>query len=252
MSIRAIGIVLDAHILPPTNKLAAVVLADWCNDDGGSLYPSMNKIAEKVGVSRSQAQRIVHGFIDQGLLSVIANAAGGRPGTTPTYQLHLDKIALLKPMESGGRTVRMDATGSADATGSTHAEDGSHGRTQGVARMRKTGRAGATQSVIEPSVEPSVEPKARTRKAAKTVIPSSFSISGRVLTWAAEKGFTNLEAHLENFVGKAKAKGYTYRDWDEAFMNAIRDDWAGLRTSTGAKSKAAHKSFASTNYDEEA
>ncbi len=29
--------------------------------------------------------------------------------------------------------------------------------------------------------------------------------------------------------GKAKAKAYVYADWDEALMNAIRDDWAKLK-----------------------
>ena len=38
-----------------------------------------------------------------------------------------------------------------------------------------------------------------------------------------------MSAHLESFVGKATAKGYTYADWNAALRNAIRDDWAGLR-----------------------
>lgn len=143
MSIKAIGIVLESPISPPTNKLAAVVLADWCNDEGGSLHPSMAAIAKKVGISRSQAQRIVHGFIAEGLLSVTANAGGGKPGMTPKYQLHLDQIAAL-----GGSTGRMDATGSADATGRMDAQDGSHGCTGGVAPMRQTGSTDATQTVI--------------------------------------------------------------------------------------------------------
>lgn len=63
----------------------------------------------------------------------------------------------------------------------------------------------------------------------KTVLPENFQLSDRVQSWAKEKGFDQLQAHLESFIGKAKAKGYTYIDWDEALMGAIRDDWAGLR-----------------------
>lgn len=62
----------------------------------------------------------------------------------------------------------------------------------------------------------------------KTSLPKDFSISDRVAKWAEEKGHTFLEQHLENFIDQAKAKGYQYKDWDSAFMTAIRKDWAGL------------------------
>lgn len=62
----------------------------------------------------------------------------------------------------------------------------------------------------------------------KKPIPKNFGISDRVRKWAKEKGFGQLEKHLEHFVGVSKAKGYSYSDWDQAFMNAIRNDWAKL------------------------
>ena len=69
----------------------------------------------------------------------------------------------------------------------------------------------------------------RKQKAIKTELPDGFGISDRVRTWAGLKKFDRLEEHLESFLSKAKAKAYTYADWDEALMNAIRDDWAKLR-----------------------
>jgi hypothetical protein len=59
-------------------------------------------------------------------------------------------------------------------------------------------------------------------------LPDGFGISERVRRWAAEKGHTNLDRHLEHFIGSAKARGYAYVDWDEALMNAIRANWAKL------------------------
>ena len=64
------------------------------------------------------------------------------------------------------------------------------------------------------------------RKTAKVSLPADFAISERVMEWAAEKGFSNLQAHFENFISACKAKGYVYADWDEGFMGAIRNDWA--------------------------
>jgi len=89
-------------------------------------------------------------------------------------------------------------------------------------------------------------PKARTRtQSKKTTLPPDFGISSRVQEWAALKGFDRLAEHLEAFKSKAVAKGYTYADWDEGFMGAVRDDWAGLRTggayrSGGARRPALH------------
>lgn len=69
------------------------------------------------------------------------------------------------------------------------------------------------------------KPRAASRK---TPLPADFGISERVREWAAEKGHRQLERRHEHFVSTAKAKGYRYVDWDQAFMNAIRDDWARI------------------------
>lgn len=76
--------------------------------------------------------------------------------------------------------------------------------------------------------EEKASPANRATRKRKTTIPDRFEISSRVSEWAASKGYGRLAEHLESFVSKARAKGYTYIDWDQAFMNAIRDDWAGL------------------------
>ena len=123
-----------------SEKLALLALADWANDTGGSLHPSMQTLADKICCSRSQAQRIVHQFIADGLLSVVGNENGGAPGTTRQYRLNVE---LLK-------TGRTGATGSADATGRTDAQDGSHPCTG-------TGRMGAPRRVAPVRPNPSVK-----------------------------------------------------------------------------------------------
>jgi len=76
-------------------------------------------------------------------------------------------------------------------------------------------------------------PVKRSRKPATTTVPDGFGISDEVRAWAQRKGFDRLDDHLEAFIGKAKAKPYLYADWDQALQNAIREDWAGIRNSTG-------------------
>jgi hypothetical protein len=65
-------------------------------------------------------------------------------------------------------------------------------------------------------------------------LPEDFAISERVKAWAEAKGYARIDEHLESFKSKCRAKGYAYVDWDEAFMNAIRSDWAKLNTGTPA------------------
>lgn len=79
-----------------------------------------------------------------------------------------------------------------------------------------------------------IDSASKTRKSIskKTPIPKDFGISERVREWASKNAYADLDAHLEYFKGQAVAKGYTYLDWDQAFINAIRDDWAGVRKSS--------------------
>lgn len=81
-------------------------------------------------------------------------------------------------------------------------------------------------------------PKQPTHKAIKTTktnsiktsIPNNFTISERVINWAREKGYINLEKHLEHFTLAAEKNNYKYANWDSAFMTAIKDNWAKVES----------------------
>jgi hypothetical protein len=73
----------------------------------------------------------------------------------------------------------------------------------------------------------------RAPRPSKTPLPIDFSVSDRVRDWAAENGHSRLHEHFDSFVRKARAKGYEYASWDDAFMEAIRADWAGLQKQQG-------------------
>ena len=67
----------------------------------------------------------------------------------------------------------------------------------------------------------------------KTPLPADFGVSKAVREWAAEKGYDRLEERLEHFIGYAKANAAKYADWDQAFQNSIRRDWANLNGKPG-------------------
>lgn len=116
--------------------LAMLALADW-SDDFGRCYPGIAAIAQKIRLSRSQTQRVIHGLIDAGFLIVEGNAMGGPPKATRRYRIDLHRLCSL--------TGCADATGSVDATGSADTHEGSHGRTE-------RGRMDATRTVIDTSM----------------------------------------------------------------------------------------------------
>jgi hypothetical protein len=74
--------------------------------------------------------------------------------------------------------------------------------------------------------------KGRKSEEAKTLLPADFGISDRVRQWAKKKGHGRLDDHLEAFKRKCRAKGYKYVEWDDAFMEAIRENWAKLNGSS--------------------
>jgi hypothetical protein len=73
-----------------------------------------------------------------------------------------------------------------------------------------------------------IDTRSSSRSKIKRSLPSDFGISERVRRWASEHGVENVERHCEHFIGYARANGKRYADWDQALMNAIRDDWAKI------------------------
>lgn len=86
--------------------------------------------------------------------------------------------------------------------------------------------------VLEQNRTEQIQNRVTRKRAPKTSLADDFAVSERVKAWAIEKGYSRLSEHLDAFKAKAKANGYTYVDWDSAFMEAIRNDWARLRVTT--------------------
>lgn len=130
MSIKAMTLVWDKFPGAGSELLVMLAFADWCNDKGESLHPSILTVAKKIRASESQARRLIHGLIEQGWVSVIGNEFGGAPGHSRRYRLNITKLVetgSASATPSADATPRMDATPSVHATPRMDARDGSHG-----------------------------------------------------------------------------------------------------------------------------
>lgn len=78
--------------------MAMLALADWCNDQGGSLHPSVATVAKKISLTEKQARVILHRLISEGWLQVVGNANGGNPGQSRQYVLNIPMLSTT-PVE---------------------------------------------------------------------------------------------------------------------------------------------------------
>lgn len=127
--------------MPTTQKMVLLIMCDYGNDDGLSVYPSIRKVAERASLSERHAQRVVHSLINEGWISVIGNANGGAPGTTRNYQINVQKL---------------DETGDIGVTGDKMS------RVTWASPLRvtsdtQTGDMGVTLPIIYPSIEPPMQ-----------------------------------------------------------------------------------------------
>ncbi len=69
------------------------------------------------------------------------------------------------------------------------------------------------------------------KRAMLTDLPADFgsSWSEPMQAWLERHANGQVKAHLLHFVGYARANGKRYADWEQAFQNAVREDWAGVR-----------------------
>lgn len=238
------SMVWDHYPAGGSELLALLALADWSNDTG-VCFPSMAAIATKTRLSRSQAQRVVHGLINEGFVSVLENSMGGAPGMTRRYRLNLEKLtggAGATGRTDATPTGRTDATGSAGATGRMDAADGSHG-------CGETGRMGATQTVIEPSVTtkrgaqaaptPNKPAKSKREKVTLAEYLTACKAAGvkpipgdhHIHETCTDLGITAEMLQLQwlqfkrRFTTEADSKGKRYKDWPGAFANAVKGRW---------------------------
>lgn len=227
MAVRVLSLVWDGYPGGGSELLAMLALADW-SDDSGRCYPSMAAIAKKVRLSKSQAQRVVHGLIDGGYVKVTANALGGSPTQTRNYRIVLDRL-----------TGSAHATGSVDATGRTNAAEGSHpcgGR----------GSAHATQTVSEPSTTVKVDAQAlsssprklKTKEMTLAQFLDHCKASGEkaipdndpVMAYAEKVGISDdmLAVAWSEFKAAYLTVDKRYKDWRQSFRNAVRRNYYKL------------------------
>ncbi|MDN7419542.1 helix-turn-helix domain-containing protein [Burkholderia dolosa] len=151
MSIKIQTMVWDRYPGEDHELLLALKLADFCDDNGEHIFPSIETLAEKTRRSVRAVQYQIKSMVERGWLILVANATGGR-GRACEYRINPDWIngAALAPIS----TCPKGAKNAPKGKGATNSEKGATGDVKGAMDDAK-GCNGLHPNHQEPPQEPS-------------------------------------------------------------------------------------------------
>lgn len=101
MSIKLMTMVWDVEFPTQSQLLIALKMADFANDDGGSIYPSRSRVARNAQCSETTVKAVLRAFRAIGLLHVIKEGGKG-PRNTTEYAYN---VGLLECLVDGSCTI---------------------------------------------------------------------------------------------------------------------------------------------------
>jgi hypothetical protein len=230
---------------------AAVLLwcASWHQIPAGSLPDDDKTLARLAGLGRDirswqkyRAGGSLHGFVKcaDGLLyhPLICEQALELWGKYAKYKARSEKANMARWKESN-----MDSNKESNMDSNIESKNAKQGILVAGNIIKGNIRHSESKSRLilssRASARNALEKKSDSKR---TRIPDAFEASERVRTWAMLQGITqtDLDRHVELFVGRCQRNGYRYADWDAALMSAITEDWAGLRTAAKSAHDARH------------
>ncbi|KVX33418.1 hypothetical protein WT32_02420 [Burkholderia anthina] len=151
MSIKVQTMVWDRFPGEDHELLLALKLADFCDDNGEHIFPSIETLAEKTRRSVRAVQYQIKSMVERGWLILVANAAGGR-GRACEYRINPAWIngAEIAPISAGSK----GATNAPIAKGATGSKKGATDDGKGAMGFAK-GCNGLHPIHHEPPQEPS-------------------------------------------------------------------------------------------------
>lgn len=161
MSILIMSRLFKAQLGSSSRKMLAVRLADFADDEGKGIWPSVERLAQETELSDRTVQRLLADFVKDGLL-VVVKKASGRPGEATRYDFDMAALNRLpdakSPVETGDTVSPVVASRETGDTMSRVTPDAETGDTD-----CGDGCHHVTRTVIEPPIEPSSERDARER-----------------------------------------------------------------------------------------
>lgn len=155
MSIMLMSRLFRIQFGSANRKMVAIRLADFADDDGRGIWPTVARLARETEISDRTVQRILKDMVEEGIL-VVVREGGGRPGQATRYDFDMKALARL---ESGDNNAEKVAEMSENPMGDTVSPVTNEAETGDKSDIE--GCHGVTQTVIEPLNKPSIEREVR-------------------------------------------------------------------------------------------
>ena len=109
MSIRVQSLVWDSGLYSGGTLIILLALADWANDDGDRVFPSLETLARKARLSVRAAQLCLRRLQKDGVIQPLSESKGGR-GKVTQYRINLERVQYLRGLaKAGGKGCKASA-----------------------------------------------------------------------------------------------------------------------------------------------
>ena len=136
MSVYVLSMVFKAK-MTPSEKVLMLALADYADDEGGSIFPSQATMAEKSSLGERTVTRLLAMFRDRGLLTEEEPATQHHPAR---YRMNLDMVKKLR-VAKAATLLGSPTSAFRVANGDIQ---GSHGGYQSVSKKHPSVKASAS------------------------------------------------------------------------------------------------------------
>jgi hypothetical protein len=100
MSIRVMTAIWETCLYSGSTLVVLLALADWANDEGGRVFPSLDTLAGKARLSVRGAQLCLRRLQKDGVIRPIGRTNGGR-GKVTEYKINLERVNHLQGIHRG-------------------------------------------------------------------------------------------------------------------------------------------------------
>ena len=98
MSVHLTSLVWEVEFPTSTQKLLLLRVADYADDDGAGIYPSISEVARQVGASERQIQYAIRAFENACMIERVTEGGSG-PKRTNVWRINVDLLAELALQE---------------------------------------------------------------------------------------------------------------------------------------------------------
>src|SRR5579871_649387 len=235
VSIKVIKRVLEAAIRP-VPKFVLVVLADYADDDGNNVYPSVETVIRRTGWSKATVHRALVVLRRAGVLIFVRAAAQHHP---PIYRIDvaaLERLTRAAPQQKigyGPRGVEERPLVGARGGGVTPLQPCQGSQWDGQGSPSESPEVSDRDPIRQEPLEEPLEARQRRLPAKQVAIeshcaprrppaidvewPEDFVLTADLAHIARKYGCENPDLAFEDFHQHSIAKGTTHKNWPAAW-----------------------------------